>query len=151
MKKMYNPIMLVILLFIVGCATVDLQESLWQDTQTNDTINAYELYINKYPDSSHVSTAQNKIEELRKTRSKLMNEAKDLFNKWKESNDINAFNQLMQLDLISLSLTNEEMKVLFGSPDKIEIKGTSIFWTWQNISYQNGGMLESRSFSLKTN
>lgn len=49
------------LIFQTGCESM---ESSWQDTQSENTIQAYERFIKKYPQSPFVDKAKNRIKKL---------------------------------------------------------------------------------------
>lgn len=57
-----------ILLMIIGCSGGD---RLWKETQRKDTIEGYEEYLTKKPDSEQVDRARTRIKELRQQLEKM--------------------------------------------------------------------------------
>jgi len=67
--------------FLVGCATMDTR---WQQANSKNTVEAYEAFLQRYPDSHYVLNAKEKIESLH-------------WNKAIASNTIQGFERYMKL------------------------------------------------------
>ena len=139
-------------LLISGCASV---ESRWDATQRQNSISAYQAFLDEYPNSQFASSARAKIaeqeakiiaeqeakivaeqkkkKEIAEQRSLLMEKTKKMFDSWRQTDDHKVGEQLTRITF-ELDPTAEEMTNLFGPPDNIEKRGTHIFWYWIKVT-----------------
>jgi len=103
-------ILLAFLVFLMSCTT---DEKHWEDAKSRNTVEGYELFLSKYPESEYSQQALN-------AKAKLKGFQDPYFISWILEKSENELKELKKIDSLIYTLSNiEKWEILFNEWDKI--------------------------------